>query len=52
MKQEAPLAARMRPPTLDEYIGQEHLVGEGNRLRRALEGDRLSLFSSYRDLPR
>jgi putative ATPase len=40
MKQEAPLAARMRPRTLDEYIGQEHIVGEGKLLRRAIEADR------------
>jgi putative ATPase len=44
MKNEAPLAARMRPRTLDEYIGQEHIVGEGKLLRRAIESDRL--FSS------
>jgi putative ATPase len=44
MKQEAPLAARMRPRTLDEYIGQEHIVGEGKLLRRAIEADKL--FSS------
>ena len=41
---EAPLAARMRPRTLDEYVGQEHIVGEGRLLRRAIEADRL--FSS------
>ncbi|MFZ1040543.1 MAG: AAA family ATPase [Anaerolineales bacterium] len=44
MKSEAPLAARMRPRTLDEYIGQEHIVGEGKLLRRAIEADKL--FSS------
>ena len=44
MKTEAPLAARMRPRTLDEYIGQEHIVGAGKLLRRAIEADRL--FSS------
>lgn len=44
MKIEAPLAARMRPRTLDEYIGQEHIVGEGKLLRRAIEADKL--FSS------
>ena len=44
MKSEAPLAARMRPRTLDEYIGQEHIVGEGKLLRRAIESD--YLFSS------
>ncbi len=44
MKSEAPLAARMRPRTLDEYIGQEHIIGPGKLLRRAIEADRL--FSS------
>ena len=44
MKTEAPLAARMRPRTLDEFIGQEHIVGPGKLLRRAIEADRL--FSS------
>src|ERR1041385_7147538 len=44
MKQEAPLAARMRPRTLDEYIGQEHMGGGGKLLPRAIEADRL--FSS------
>jgi putative ATPase len=44
MKSEAPLAARMRPRTLDEYVGQEHIVGPGKLLRRAIESDRL--FSS------
>lgn len=34
----APLADRMRPATLDEYIGQEHLIGPGKALRRAVEG--------------
>jgi putative ATPase len=36
-----PLAARMRPRTLDELLGQEHLVGPGRVLRRALESDRV-----------
>jgi putative ATPase len=44
MAQEAPLAARMRPRTLDEFVGQEEIVGEGRLLRRAIEADRL--FSS------
>ena len=44
MKDEAPLAARMRPRTLDEYVGQEHIIGPGKLLRRAIESDRL--FSS------
>ncbi len=41
---ESPLAARMRPRTLDEFIGQEDMVGPGKLLRRAIESDRL--FSS------
>jgi putative ATPase len=44
MKQEAPLAARMRPRTLEEFVGQEHIIGPGKLLRRAIEADRL--FSS------
>lgn len=44
MKSEAPLAARMRPRSLEEYIGQEHIIGEGKLLRRAIQADRL--FSS------
>jgi putative ATPase len=44
IQREAPLAARMRPRTLDEFVGQEHIVGEGRLLRRAIEADRL--FSS------
>jgi putative ATPase len=44
IKREAPLAARMRPRTLEEFVGQEHIVGEGRLLRRAIEADRL--FSS------
>ena len=38
----APLADRMRPRTLDEFIGQEQLVGPGRLLRRAIEADRLT----------
>jgi putative ATPase len=38
----APLAARMRPRDLDEFVGQEHLVGPGRILRRMIEADRVS----------
>ncbi|GLI37095.1 replication-associated recombination protein A [Geobacter hydrogenophilus] len=38
----APLAERMRPRTIDEYVGQEHLLGEGKLLRRLIESDTLS----------
>jgi len=37
----APLAARMRPRTLDEFAGQEQIIGRGRLLRRAIEADRL-----------
>ena len=39
-----PLASRMRPRTLDELVGQDHIIGKGKLLRRAIEADRL--FSS------
>jgi len=41
------LADRMRPQQLDEYIGQEHIVGEGKLLRRAIEGDQISSILLY-----
>jgi putative ATPase len=44
MKSDAPLAARMRPRSMDEIVGQEHIIGPGRLLRRAIEADRL--FSS------
>ena len=39
-----PLAERLRPRTLDEYIGQQHLVGEGAVLRKMIEAGRISSF--------
>jgi putative ATPase len=39
---EQPLAARMRPRTLEEFVGQEHILGPGRLLRRAIEADQLS----------
>ena len=42
MEEGAPLADRMRPRDLSEFIGQEHLVGPGRLLRRAIEADRLT----------
>ncbi|MBI2855214.1 MAG: replication-associated recombination protein A [Chloroflexi bacterium] len=41
LSREAPLAARMRPRTFDEFVGQEHIVGPGKVLRRAIEADQL-----------
>ncbi len=43
----APLAARMRPRTLDEFVGQTHLLGPGRVLRRAIERDELSSLILY-----
>ena len=37
-----PLAYRMRPRTLDEYIGQDHIIGPGRLLRRSIQADQLS----------
>ena len=37
-----PLAARLRPKSLDEIIGQEHLIGKGKVLRKRVESDRIS----------
>ncbi|MCO5214293.1 MAG: AAA family ATPase, partial [Caldilinea sp.] len=47
MERDAPLAARMRPRTLDEYAGQQHIVGPGRLLRRAIEADQLSSLIFY-----
>jgi putative ATPase len=44
---EGPLAARMRPRTLDEFVGQEHIVGPGRLLRRAIQADQLSSVIFY-----
>ncbi|PZD94163.1 replication-associated recombination protein A [Paenibacillus sambharensis] len=41
------LADRMRPETLDDYIGQDHIVGPGKLLRRAIEGDQVSSILLY-----
>lgn len=43
----APLAARMRPRSLDEYAGQEQIIGRGRLLRRAIEADQLSSLIFY-----
>jgi len=42
LERQAPLAARMRPNSLDQVVGQDHLVGEGKSLRVLVESDRLS----------
>ena len=47
VQRNAPLADRMRPRTLEEYIGQEHIIGEGRLLRRAIQIDQLSSLIFY-----
>lgn len=42
-----PLAYRMAPRSIDEYVGQEHIVGKGKLLRRAIEADRISSLILY-----
>ena len=42
-----PLAYRMAPKTLDEYAGQEHILGKGKLLRRAIEADRITSLILY-----
>ncbi|MEE2904508.1 MAG: AAA family ATPase [Myxococcota bacterium] len=46
-EKEAPLAARMRPRTVDEFFGQEQILGHGRLLRRAIEADQLSSIIFY-----
>ena len=43
----APLAARMRPRTLDEFAGQQHILAPGQLLRRAIEADRIQSLIFY-----
>ncbi|MCP4425313.1 MAG: AAA family ATPase [Chloroflexi bacterium] len=47
IEQESPLAHRMRPRTLDEFVGQAHIVGPGRLLRRAIQADQLSSLIFY-----
>ncbi len=44
---EAPLAARMRPRTLEEFVGQDHILAPGRLLRRAIQADQLSSVIFY-----
>lgn len=46
-KENAPLAYRMRPTTLSEFYGQEHILGEGKMLRRLIEADRVRSLILY-----
>ncbi|MDH4248410.1 MAG: AAA family ATPase, partial [Deltaproteobacteria bacterium] len=47
LEEKAPLAARMRPRTLEEFVGQGHVLGPGRLLRRAIQADRLSSLLFY-----
>src|SRR5271169_1977355 len=47
LRQAQPLAARMRPRSIDEFVGQEHFFGPGKLLRRMLTADRLSSLIFY-----
>src|SRR5882724_8433337 len=47
LRRAQPLAARMRPRSLDDFVGQEHFLGPGKLLRRMLLADRLSSVLFY-----
>ena len=47
MKNESPLASRIRPETLDEVVGQQHIIGKDKLLYRAIKADKLSSIILY-----
>ena len=47
MNKNIPLATRMRPTTLDEFVGQDHIVGKGKLLNRLIMADRLTSMIFY-----
>ena len=47
MDQEAPLASRLRPTTLEEVVGQQHIIGKDKLLYRAIKADKLSSIIFY-----
>ena len=47
MEKESPLAARLRPRTLDEVVGQQHIIGKDKLLYRAIQADKLSSIILY-----
>lgn len=51
MEKESPLAARMRPTTLDEVVGQKHIIGKDKLLYRAIKADKLGsvIFTARRN---
>ena len=46
-EKEAPLASRLRPRTLDEVVGQQHIIGKGRLLYRAIKADQLTSIIFY-----
>ena len=46
-QKESPLASRMRPKTLDEVVGQKHIIGKNTMLYRAIKADKLSSVIFY-----
>lgn len=47
LKKDAPLADRMRPENIDEFVGQDHILGEGKFLNRAIKADRINSMIFY-----
>ena len=47
MEKESPLAARLRPATLDEVVGQKHIIGRDKLLYRAIRADKISSVIFY-----
>lgn len=47
LDRESPLASRLRPRTLEEVVGQEHIIGKDKLLYRAIKADRLSSIIFY-----
>ena len=47
-EQESPLASRMRPTTLDEVVGQKHIIGKDKLLYRAIKADQLGSLLFFR----
>ena len=47
MRQESPLASRLRPKTLDEVVGQRHIIGKDKLLYRAIKADQLGSIIFY-----
>ena len=49
-EKESPLASRLRPATLDEMVGQQHIIGKDKLLYRAIKADKLSSIILYLSL--